>query len=93
MKFKVFRIRFEYNSKIVFILNVLKMTSFWAHLIPGFLTGGGLYGEQAHQNRPRGEKTFFFLRKCAPCGMKTLQEQSSPDYGVRTPLEQPHFTF
>jgi hypothetical protein len=65
MKFKVFRIRFIFDFKIVFIKNFLKMAPIHVRFSPGFLQEQDFPGSNLIRAATWG-KNRFFAEQIAP---------------------------
>jgi hypothetical protein len=78
-KFKVFRIRFIFYFKIVFIKNFLKMAPIRVCFSPGFLQEQDFLGSNLIRADHVGKKTSFSRSKLLQCGTRSTPEHSSPD--------------
>jgi hypothetical protein len=86
MKFKVFRIRFIFDFKIVFIKNFLKIAPIRVRFSPGFLQEQDFPGSNLIRADHVGKKTVFRGANCSSVALEVLR--STPPW-TANPLEQP----
>jgi hypothetical protein len=96
MKFKVFRIRFIFDLRIVFIKNFLKMAPIRVRFSPGFLKEQDFPGSNLIRAYHMG-KNQFFAEQIAPAGAllsglqtpwSSLRGKFAPERSSRSTLEQ-----